>query len=133
MVENAIKQIFAQIRIMKDALDSRLGRRLPAESAILAWIVEYASVLLNRFAVGKDGVTAYRRVRGKTCSRPIAEFGEMIFWNCKKTHSSRLQQLEPRWDSGVYLGMDGKSVELLVGSSAGIHKTHAGNLTRQWQ
>ena len=83
MVENAIRQVFAQIRTLKDALGCRVGKRIPPDSNILLWMIEYASVLLNRFPVGRDGLTAYRRIKGKRCAKPVAEFGESIFYRGK--------------------------------------------------
>ena len=54
---------------MKDALGTRLGQKLPPDSAKVAWIVQYAAVLLNRYGVGGDGLTACERIRGKKCRR----------------------------------------------------------------
>ena len=73
-IENANGIVKAQIRTMKDALDTRLGEKIPPDSTVLAWLVQYAAVVWNRYAVSSDGKTAYERIRGKQCTRPIAEF-----------------------------------------------------------
>jgi hypothetical protein len=37
-----------------------------ATSCIVAFLAEYASYLLNRLAIGKDGKTAFERKKGKS-------------------------------------------------------------------
>ena len=89
-------------------------------------MIEYASVLLNRCSVGRDGLTAYRRVRGKRCSKPTAEFGEKLLWRRKKkTDANKLANMESRWNAGIFLGIDNKSGELIMGANSGVYKTHA--------
>ena len=67
-VERAVQSVEGQIRVLKDALEARVGCVLTGPRAgepVLSWLVEYASVLLNRYEVAKDGKTAYERLRGK--------------------------------------------------------------------
>ena len=49
MVEEAIKDVKELLRTLVSALEESLGARLPQESAVFAWAVEYAAVLLNYF------------------------------------------------------------------------------------
>ena len=42
----------------------------------MAWMVEFAGVLVNRYEVGKDGRTPYERSRGKKSRLLGLEFGE---------------------------------------------------------
>ena len=51
---------------------------IPSDRAIIAWMVEYASVLLNRYEVGRDGKTAYERLRGRKSKMLGVEFGELV-------------------------------------------------------
>ena len=63
VIERGIKDVEYQIRSMKSALDNRLGTDLPMTSNILPWLIEFASVLLNRYLVGNDGKTSYERLK----------------------------------------------------------------------
>ena len=65
LIERVIKEVQGQLRAMKSALDTRVGVDIRGTSNILPWMVEYASVLINRYLVGKDGKTTYERLRGK--------------------------------------------------------------------
>ena len=73
-IENAIRQVQGQIRTMKDCLESRIGIRLTGEETIFPWLVSHAAATINRYHVGQDGNTAYRRWKGKEFRRETAEF-----------------------------------------------------------
>ena len=50
---------------MKSALEGRIGRKILADKRVICFMAEYGGYLLNRLEVGKDGKTAYERVKGK--------------------------------------------------------------------
>ena len=64
-VERAIREIQGQIRTMKIALESRIGKTIESTSNILPWMVTQAAALLSRIQKGADGRTAYERWKGK--------------------------------------------------------------------
>ena len=78
--ENAVQQIQGQVRAIKHALESRLQTRVPEASNAIPWLIMHAARTINRYRVGKDGRTAYRRIKGKEFRRPIAEFGETVLY-----------------------------------------------------
>ena len=65
VVERAVQSVEAQMRVIRSSLEDRVEAKLGGNHAAWAWIAEYASYLLNRFEVGKDGKTAYERCKGK--------------------------------------------------------------------
>ena len=64
VIERGVKDAGYQIRRMKTALDNRLGADLSTDSNVLPWLIEYVSVLLSRYSVGRDGATAFERLEG---------------------------------------------------------------------
>ena len=76
MVERGIQDVGNQVRVLKDALETRLGVTLDPRHPILAWLISHAGALLIRCQVGVDGKTAYQRWKGKVFRKPILEFGE---------------------------------------------------------
>ena len=46
-------------------LKKRLKRKVPGHRSIVAWIVEFAAVLVNRYEVGHDGKTPLREAEGQ--------------------------------------------------------------------
>ena len=65
VVERAAQTIEGQIRVMKSALEGRIGKKVDAEKKMIAFMAEYAGYLVNRLEVGKDGKTDFERSRGK--------------------------------------------------------------------
>ena len=61
MIERAIQSVSVQTCVMEE----KCGCSIPYDHPLICYIVEYASVLLNRFEVGVDGRTAYERNKRK--------------------------------------------------------------------
>ncbi len=88
---------------MKSVLEDRWKVEIPDAHAVVAWLVEYSAVLLNRCEVGKDGNTAYERSKGKTAKVNGIEFGEKVLFS-KSPIGNRLAKFSSLWDDGVYCG-----------------------------
>ena len=84
VVERAVKSVEGQIRVMKSALQDRLAVIIGIHHPILTWLVEYASFLINRCDIGRDGQTAYERCKKKSVTVRGFEFGESILWKRQK-------------------------------------------------
>ncbi len=54
-----------QIRVLKSTGGEKYETEIPSDHGIVAWMVELAGVLVNRYEVGRDGKTPYERSRGK--------------------------------------------------------------------
>ena len=63
IVERAILSVEQQVRVMKSALEERWGAMVPDKHPVIAWLVEYAAVLIKRCEVGK-GESGVRRTKG---------------------------------------------------------------------
>ena len=104
VIERAVKEVEMRVRCMKSALDERVGMDVSATSAVLPWMVEYASVLMNRYLVGHDGKTAYERARGKSSKMLGYEFGEIVHFR-RAPLPGKLGKLDTLWSTGVYVGI----------------------------
>jgi hypothetical protein len=122
VIERGIQSIEGQVRVLKDALEARWSVKLPVDHPVLSYLVEYAAVLLNRFEVGKDGRTSLERCKGKKAKTLGIEFGEAVHWR-RKPVGGALGKLSVLWSDGVYLGVKGKTGEMVVGTPDGIWKT----------
>ena len=78
VAERAVQSVEGAIRTMRSALEERIAGKLDVDDSIWPWITEYASYLLNRLEVGKDGKTAYERSKGKSAKVTGIEFGEAV-------------------------------------------------------
>jgi hypothetical protein len=124
VVERAIQSVQAQVRVLKLALEDKWKAEIPTQHAIMPWMVEYAAFLLNRFEVGHDGKTSYERLKGKTAKNVGVEFGEAVHWKVSQSGGA-LGKLSSSWRHGVFLGIRGKSGEIIVADGEGVWKTRA--------
>ena len=74
-----------------------MGAQIPSNHNILAWLVEFAGTVVNRYEVRRDGKTPFERLRRKQSRLIGLEFGEKV--NFRRTAVGvRMAKL----DSGVF-------------------------------
>ena len=71
MVENGVQRIQGQFRIRRHALEARYGERIGGNHNCWPWLVRHVGQSLNRYQVGPDGKTAYKRWKGKEFKREV--------------------------------------------------------------
>ena len=128
IIERGIKEFEYHVRSMKSALDERLGSSILADSNILPWMIEFSSVLINRYLVGKDGKTAYERLKGKSSKMLGFEFAEMVHFR-RIPLPGRLGKLESLWMTGLLIGYKASTGEYMVANDEGAFRTR--NLLRK--
>ena len=69
-VERAVQTCEGYIRSLKSQLDERYVVKIDIGHPIVTWLCEYASYLLNRLEVGRDGKTSYERIKASV--RPFS-------------------------------------------------------------
>ena len=119
MIERAIQQVEEIVRTIKLHMEQRMGCKTPDHHPILSWMVEYASEMMNRCKVGRDGKTAYERLRGIHKTKAVAEFGETVLWLPDHWEDGRMRKLEPTFNIGVWLGLDPRNDEVIIGTPTG--------------
>ena len=117
IIERSVQGVEGQLRVLKSALEGRIGKRISAERRIVKFMAEYGAYLLNRLEVGKDGKTAYERVRGKKGRVLGVEFGEKLLWKVRP--KERLEKIQPRWEYGIFVGVKRKGGEVWVATKEG--------------
>ena len=120
--ESAVRTHEGLVRTYKIALERRVGREVPDDSAIMGWIVEWAATLHRRYRIGSDGRTAVQRYRGKTAELAITEFGERVLAQELLGHPNPRNNTEARFVEGIVVGIIEESDEFLVSAASGIIK-----------
>ena len=121
-VERAIRTVQGQVRTMKSALDGNYKTEFGDNHALIPWLVSYASPIINKFTIDTGGKIAHERCRGRKFNRQLPEFGECVMFH-KTVSKKHGEKLEARWESGVYLGVNEASQELIMGTPQGAVKT----------
>ena len=88
-------------------------RRWEATEPIVTKILDHAMYFINRLVVGKDGKTAYERVKGKVASVLGLEFCEKVLL-MRTTKGKMMAKLRFEWDHGILVGVRPRSNEILV-------------------
>ena len=122
MVERGIRSVQGMIRVLRSALEDRIGTKIDGEHGIWPWLVEHVAFLLNRGEVGHDGKTAYERCKAKRGKMPGIELGEKVLWR-RKPIGNHLAKLTSLWEDGIFLGVKGSSGEFVIGTKLGVWKT----------
>ena len=120
LVENAVKNVQGQFRVIKDALESRRGRRVDGEHPVIPWMVMHAASVVNRSRKDDEGFSAYRKWKGREFTKPVAEFGECVLY--APAASAGKDKFDARWKEGVWLGVRMESGESLIGTTEGVVK-----------
>ena len=94
VVERTVQAVEGLVRVILLALEAE---------PIVTYIPDHAMYLINRLKVGKDGKTAYERVKGKVASVLGLEFGEKVLF-MKATKGKMMAKLRSKWDYGIFVG-----------------------------
>ena len=119
-IEHAVRLVQGLLRTLKLCLERRLLHSIPADHAIMAWLVQHTAWLLTVQSRGQDGFTAYERLRGKPWSRRMACFGETCLAKLHKGDIGKeeVPKLAARWCRAVLLGYDRDTNEYILTRSA---------------
>lgn len=96
VAERAVRAVAEQVRVLRHALESRLGLKLNSMHPVLCWLVEHAADLLTKYQVSSDGKTGYERWKGKKYNREMIEFGEKVHYK-ENAKRDKNHKLEARW------------------------------------
>jgi len=118
--ERAVQSVEGITRTLKLALEKRLGCEIPCAHPVMAWLVKHGAECLNRYLVGKDGRTAYERLKGKRYKGDVCEFGQMVMHKFPGKQQGGV--MKTRWGEGVWLGKMAASDENIVATNEGIMK-----------
>ena len=99
VAERAVQAIQEQTRVMRHALEARLGANINGNHPVITWLIEHAADVLNKYSIGEDGKTPYERVKGNTYTADEVEFGERVHFKYKKEVMAN--KLQHRWREGL--------------------------------
>ena len=110
--ERALQSAQGLIRTIRSAIKEKWLVKIDVIYAVWPWIAEQTGFLLTRFEVGRDGKTAYERLKGKSAKVQGLSLAE-----------GPLGKLTCLREDGVYLGIMATTGEVIVGSPTGVWLT----------
>ena len=103
LIEEAGKTVREFVCTFISAIEYGIDDTLPLDATIIPWIVRWAAICYSRYKVGKDGRTAYERLRGRTCRSVVVPFGEKVWYKQLGDGGDRRNKAETEWFPGVWL------------------------------
>ena len=91
----------------------------------MSWLVEHVAWLLSVKRRGKDGRTAFQRVRGREFAKRQVEFGERCLYKLqtKGPRHDEAGKLHERWRRGLFLGYAHSSNEYVYWDTSAVVKS----------
>lgn len=117
-----MQSVQGQARVMMVALEKRLGVDIFVEDLLVAWMLECATQLPNRWEMWHHGKTACERNKGKPAHLVGVGVREAVH-RTERAVGGALDTFATTWQEGVFLGVKGKTGELIVGTPSGVWKT----------
>ena len=124
-VEEAGKTVREFLRVLREHVQDKAEVELGASDVIVLWMVRWAAMMVSRFLVGKDGLTAYERRRGRKCRILVVAFGEKVWYKEIRLSKERANKLESEWREGLWLGHSRRSNEAIIGTREGVVRAYA--------
>ena len=78
-VEMAVRQVKRQCRTFRIS-DYHTGVRVADDSPLISWFPRFAAQVMNKVRIGQDGKTSELRRKGRRCRKPMAQFGEKVWF-----------------------------------------------------
>ena len=91
-IECAVRELKRQMRAVRLALETNLGRKLEPKDPVLAWMPSFAADVISRHRLGSDGKTAWSRETGRKFA-PSLQFGEKVMLREAKERELELPSL----------------------------------------
>ena len=79
-IERHVQFSEGQTRTLKLDFEQRVGEILPVSHKLFNWLVEHSADIRNKFHVGQDGLTGYRRLKRKMYKGLEFPFGEPVLF-----------------------------------------------------
>ena len=118
LAERAVQSVEEMVRVLKLALESRIGKQLQVSHLLFTWLVEHAVDILNKFVVGRDGKSAFERLKGKKYHGMMVEFASPVMFRVSGKVEGGV--MTDRWYEGIWLGKRFDTEEHLVMKGDGL-------------
>ena len=123
-IECMVREVKRQVRVLKTSTEEKLGRSVPQDHPLLAWMPRHGAFVMSRFRIGEDGKTPYERHTTRKWRRPMVHYGERIFFRPLKSYlegkGTRKNDLTSKVMSGHYIGTHGRNADVMVLTKDGV-------------
>ena len=102
-VEMAVREVKRQCRTLRFSAEQNTSVRIADDSPLLSWLPRFAAQVMNKMRIGKDGKTSEMRRTRRTWRKPMAQFGEKVWF--RKTGEDGVSSFARRMTQGIFVGI----------------------------
>ena len=109
-------------RTLKLRLEARIGTYVQVSHALVPWLLEHTSTLLNATSKGPDGQTPWERTKGRPMRQLLLGFAECILCKlpAKGLRHNPDGNMGTRWIDGTLLGISRSANTYIVATDGGV-------------
>ena len=107
-------------RTWNDFIETNLGITCGQPACVDAvGLIQHAGTIITKHKVGFEGLTAYRRLKGKAPSVKMLSLGDKVLCMKPKDTSRRQNKFESKHFNGIFAGIVPRSSETVVRTDDG--------------
>ena len=100
--EMAVREVKRQCRTLRISAEHNTNVRIADDSPLLSWLQRFAAQVRNKMRIGKDGITSELRRTGRRWRKPMAQFGEKVWF--RKIGEDGVSSCASRMTQGNFVG-----------------------------
>ena len=106
--EVAVRELRGQFRTLKSCLESKLGEELNPTHPVSMWLLGHAANILTVRAVGTDGKTLWRRIKGREFGIRMVGFAEQVMYKLPMKGPEKLKRgnAAGNFEKATYIGLN---------------------------
>ena len=117
-VEMAVREVKRQCGTLRISAEQNTRARIADDSPLLGWLPRFAAQVVNKMRIGKDGKTSEQRRIGRRWRKPMAKFGEEVWF--RKIGEDGVRSFASRMTQGIFLGHHDRTGAVLCLTKSGV-------------
>ena len=117
-VEMTVREVKRQCRTLRISTEQNTSVRIADDSPLLSWLPRFAEQVMNKMRIGKDGKTSDMRRTGRRWTKPMAQFGEKVWF--RKIGQDGVRSFASRMTQGIFVGHHDRTGAVLCITKNGV-------------
>ena len=118
LVEMLVEEVKRQSGTLRISAEQNTKVRISDDSPSLSWPPRFAAQVTNKMRIGKDGKTSEMRRTGRRWRKPIAKFGEKVWF--RKIGEAGVSSSASRMTQGIFVSHHDRTGAVLCISENGV-------------
>ena len=116
--EMVVREVKRQCRTLRISAEQNTSVRIADGSPLLSWHPRFAAQFVNKMRIGKDGKTSEMRRIGRRWKKPMAQFGEKVWF--RKLGEDGVSSMASRMIQGIFVGHHDRTGAVLCITKNGV-------------